>query len=121
MSKQLKEDWYTRPVVFVSDVEKALEFYCKKLKFTEAWRHEEGDAILVTQVNRGSKCEVILADNELRSGMSRLFIELTPEELAQFKQEIKANKINATESHWGMPIISIKDPFGNELFFPTGE
>ena len=77
--------------------------------------------MIVAQVNRGNKCEIILAEDEKRSGMSRLFIELLPEELAELKLEITKNKIKSIASSWGMPIIEIKDRSGNELYFPTDQ
>lgn len=118
MSHEKGESWYTRPVVFVADVPRAITFYSEKLGFVEAWSYEDNGRVIVAQVNRGSKCEIILSEDLSRSGMSRLFIELWPEELTQLKLEIETNKIEFIDSSWGMPIIEIKDPFGNELYFP---
>ena len=121
MTRNRKEDWYTRPVVFVTDVGKAINFYIDKLGFDKVWDYKDNEKIIVAQINRGNKCEIILAEDTNRSGLSRLFIELFPEELKHLKSNIKKNKIKSRTSSWGMPIIEIKDPFGNELFFPTGE
>jgi catechol 2,3-dioxygenase-like lactoylglutathione lyase family enzyme len=120
MPKPKSENWYTRPVLFVSNIEEALNFYCDKLGFEKAWDYGENGATIVVQVNRGKKCEVILSLNADRAGMSRLFIELLSEELKHFKAEIKKRNILSKDSFWGMPIIAIQDPSGNELFFPTG-
>lgn len=115
------EEWYTRPVVFVADVGRAIEFYTEKLGFSKIWDYEENNKVIVAQVSRGKQCEIILSEDSNRSGMSRLFIELIPEEIKQLRSYIKRNNIESKASTWGIPIIEIKDPFGNELFFPTGQ
>ncbi len=118
MSIKEKQDWYTRPEIFVANVAEGIDFYTKKLSFKIAWDYKEDEKVLVAQVYRGGKCEVILAEDANRSGMARLFIELLPEELSQLESEIEKNNIESRHSTWGMPVIEIKDPFGNELLFP---
>ena len=119
MKKQ--QDWYTRPVLFVTNMTKALKFYCDKLGFQQVWDYEANNQVIVAQVSRGKKCEVILCEDSDKAGKSRLFIELLPEELKLLKDEIKRKKIPSKSTHWGMPVIEIKDPSGNELYFPVGQ
>jgi catechol 2,3-dioxygenase-like lactoylglutathione lyase family enzyme len=108
--------WYARPVLFSSDVEASLDFYTSVLGFTRAWVHDSDGKPLVAQVNRAD-CEIILAANAPR-GQSRLFIELTAEELSAFQKEIETRSIPFERSWWGYPVIKIMDPDENELLFP---
>ena len=69
-------DWYTRPVLFVADIGRSVEFYVDQLGFTQSWRHEDEGKALVAQVNRQG-CELILSSqwpNKVGSGL--IFISL---------------------------------------------
>jgi catechol 2,3-dioxygenase-like lactoylglutathione lyase family enzyme len=57
----MSNEWYSRPVLFVSDMKRSIDFYVKKFGFTENWRFEaeEGNAS-VAQVARPG-IELILA------------------------------------------------------------
>lgn len=121
MKEPENDQWYTRPVFFVSDVSRSVEFYCNILGFYKVSDYKENTRSVVVQVNRGEKCELLLTENVERAGHSRIYIELWSSELEKFKQEIKEKNIPAIESRWGSPIIEIKDPDGNEIFFPMDE
>jgi len=107
--------WYPRPVFFVDDITRAIQFY-ELLGFVKAW-HEGDGAGKVCQVNR-SKCEIILCESADRKDKSRLFIELTREGLTEFRRGIAERSIPYKESWWGYDVIEIEDPDGNELLFP---
>ena len=49
--EQTSHRWYTRPVLFVADVNRALRFYIDMLGFEKRW-HEGDGAGKVCQVNR---------------------------------------------------------------------
>jgi catechol 2,3-dioxygenase-like lactoylglutathione lyase family enzyme len=78
--------WYTRPVFFVSDVQRALRFYIDKLGFEKQWHSGDG-AGKVCQVGHG-ECEIILCEEATRRDKSRLFVELTREGLDELRREI---------------------------------
>jgi catechol 2,3-dioxygenase-like lactoylglutathione lyase family enzyme len=109
--------WYTRPVIFVSDMPASVAFYLDVLAFEQAWANEQDGQAIVTQVARGD-CEVILCLDPNRKASARLFVSLEPEELAAFRKEIAKRSIPAEDTWWGYPCISIQDPDGNELLFP---
>lgn len=108
--------WYTRPVLFVSDVDRALHFYVDVLGFTKAWHEGDGQG-QVCQVERAGS-ELILCKDARRSGKGRLFVELTREGLADFRREIAERSIPDKPSWWGYDVIQVDDPDGNELLFP---
>jgi catechol 2,3-dioxygenase-like lactoylglutathione lyase family enzyme len=110
--------WYTRPVFFVGDIQRALQFY-GRLGFETAW-HEGDGAGTVCQVGRAN-CEIILCEDAQRAGTGRLFVELTRDGLAQFRREIVARSIPHKLSWWGYDVIQIDDPDGNELLFPLSD
>ena len=119
LRNEIVHRWYTRPVLFVADVNRALRFYVDMLGFEKGW-HEGDGAGTVCQVNHG-ECEIILCEDARRSGRARLFIELTPEGLADLRREIGARSVPSKATWWGSDVIQVDDPDGNELLFPISE
>jgi catechol 2,3-dioxygenase-like lactoylglutathione lyase family enzyme len=111
--------WYTRPVLFVADLDRALRFYLDMLGFVKRWHEGEGTG-KVCQVHRG-ECEIILCEEAARSGQARLFVSLTQEGLAEIRRELARRSIPSRMSWWGYDVIQIRDPDGNELLFPVSE
>jgi catechol 2,3-dioxygenase-like lactoylglutathione lyase family enzyme len=111
--------WYTRPVLFVADVNRALHFYIDMLGFEKSWHADDG-AGKVCQVNHG-ECEIILCEDARRNDKARLFIELTAEGLAALRREVVERSVPSKESWWGYDVLQIDDPDGNELLFPVSE
>jgi len=111
--------WYTRPVLFVTDVNRTIRFYVDKLGFEKSW-HEGDGAGGVCQVNHG-ECEIILCEDSRRRDKARLFIELTPEGLADLRHEIVERSVPSKESWWGYDVVQVDDPDGNELLFPIAK
>ena len=108
--------WYTRPVLFVSDVNRALYFYTDILGFKKAWHEGDGQG-KVCQVDRAG-CEIILCEDAAHRDKGRVFVELTRDGVAEFKHEIAERSIPNKKSWWGQDVIQIDDPDGNELLFP---
>lgn len=108
--------WYTRPVFFVSDVQRAAAFYIERLGFTKAWHADDG-AGTVCQVAHG-ECEIILCEDANRRDRGRLFIELTAEGLAAFRAACEARSTPVRSTWWGYDSLQVDDPDGNELIFP---
>ena len=111
------QQWYARPVLFVSDVERALRFYVDTLGFTKKWHAGEGT---VCQVDRGG-CEIILCEDRSRHDKSRLFIELNRAGIDEWRREIADRSVPAEKAWWGYDAIRVVDPDGNELLFPLDE
>lgn len=109
--------WYTRPVLFVTDVHRSIRFYLDKLGFEKSW-HEGDGAGTVCQVARG-ECEIILCEDAARSGRGRLFVSLIPEAVAELRRELEERSVPNRTSWWGYDVIQVDDPDGNELLFPT--
>jgi len=109
--------WYTRPVLFVADVNRALRFYIDLLGFEKRW-HEGDGAGKVCQVERGG-CEIILCEDAARQDRARLFVSLTDDALAELRREIRERSVPSKTSWWGYDVLQIDDPDGNELLFPT--
>lgn len=108
--------WYARPVLFVRDIGAAVRFYVDMLGFEKSWH--EGDGLgTVCQVNRNG-CEIILCEDAARTNNARLFVELTPDGLAQLRDEMFDRSVPSQEAWWGYDVIQVNDPDGNELLFP---
>jgi len=108
--------WYARPVLFVSDVNRALHFYTNMLGFNKVW-HEGNGQGKVCQVDRMG-CEIILCEDARRKDQGRLFVELTRDGVEELKREIAERSIPNKKSWWGYDAIQIDDPDGNQLLFP---
>ena len=115
-SVQSQTGWYTRPVLFVDDVNRAIRFYIEMLGFEKRW-HEGDGAGKVCQVNRGD-CEIILCEHPTRRDKARLFVELNVDELTILRRELVERSVPSKETWWGYDSIQIDDPDGNELLFP---
>ena len=104
--------WYTRPVFFVADINRAIRFYVDMLGFEKSWHKDT-----MCQVNQG-ECEIILCQDEKRRDKSRLFIELSREGIEELRREIAERSTPSKQSWWGYDVIQVDDPDGNELLFP---
>lgn len=109
-------NWYSRPVFFVRDVQASLRFYIDKLGFIQDWVYEEAEEIIVAQVSRDA-FEIILNKDNERAGGGRVFVSLYDEHIAPLKQQIENNGIVVTSRSWGMPVSEILDLDKNELLF----
>jgi catechol 2,3-dioxygenase-like lactoylglutathione lyase family enzyme len=116
---QIVHRWYARPVLFVSDVNRAIRFYVDMLGFEKSWHSGDG-AGKVCQVNR-SDCEIILCEDGTRTDKARLFVELTADGLTDLRRELVERSVPSKETWWGYDTLQIDDPDGNELFFPVPE
>lgn len=115
----MSEQWYMRPVLFVSEIQRALAFYVGRLGFEKKWHEAEGTGT-VCQVDRGG-CEIILCQDAGRQDRSRLFVELNRDGIDELRREIADRSLPATSTWWGYDAILIADPDGNELLFPLDE
>jgi catechol 2,3-dioxygenase-like lactoylglutathione lyase family enzyme len=110
--------WYSRPVLFVSDLQRSLAFYVEHLGFKERWRHEDAGQLLVAQVDRGS-CELILCSHEPdKTGRGRVFISLDVDVLHSVRAELEGRGVAVRDGRWGYALMVVDDPDGNELYFP---
>lgn len=109
--------WYARPVLFVTDLNRAVRFYLDGLGFKKDWHADDGKGT-VCQVSR-SDCEIILAQDSSRRDRTRLFVELTADGLRDFRQELASRSVAHKTTWWGYDTTQVDDPDGNELFFPV--
>ena len=115
IGERIAHQWYARPVLFVSDVQRALRFYVDKLGFTKKWHVDN-----VCQVDRGG-CEIILCEDGKRQDKSRVFVELNRAGMDELRREIAERSVTTDKMWWGYDSIRIVDPDGNELLFPLDE
>ena len=116
MTSHTLHRWYTRPVLFVADVQRALHFYLDLLGFVKSW-HEGDGAGKVCQINRG-ECEIILCEDHTRKDRTRLFIELSADGFTDLRRVLAQGTVPSKETWWGYDVLQIDDPDGNELMFP---
>lgn len=113
--------WYSRPVLFVSEVERSSLFYVDQLGFTEVWRHQEDGRLLVAQVER-SGCELILSSQWPENvGSGLIFISLEPDDVLVVRRSFERQNVAVKDGWWGYRLMIVEDPDGNLLYFPIGE
>jgi catechol 2,3-dioxygenase-like lactoylglutathione lyase family enzyme len=110
--------WYSRPVLFVSNVERSARFYVDKLHFAEAWRYDDEGEKVVAQVGRDG-CELILSSQwPDKVGSALIFISLDSEVLDSARSEFEGGGVDVKDGWWGYKLMIIEDPDGNQLYFP---
>jgi len=115
-------DWYTRPVIFVESVERAIDFYVDKLGFREsADRYCEDGTALVGQVSREDCTLLLNCQQPAKCGKARMFVSLEPEVLDALRTEFVTRGAPLRDGWWGYDTMIVEDPDGNELFFPYPE
>jgi catechol 2,3-dioxygenase-like lactoylglutathione lyase family enzyme len=109
-------EWFSRPVLHVADVQRAIDFYVGRLGFAEAWRFAEGGVLFVAQVERES-CEIILCCQwPEKIGKGLIFISLG-DDVAAVRAELEGRGAPVRDGSWGYRLFVIDDPDGNQLFF----
>ena len=110
--------WYSRPVLFVADVERSLAFYVDQLGFRVDWSFKQEDKLFIAQVAR-SDCEIILSSQwPDKNGKGMLFISLDLDVLKATRAEFEAKGVAVRDGWWGYDTAIVDDPDGNVLYFP---
>lgn len=110
--------WYSRPLVFVRNCRASVEFYCDKLGFTEAWRHEENSRLLIAQVDRDGTQLILTEQWAAKAGGEVMFVELKDDAAVDaLKAELQGRGVETHDGWWGYRLLVIRDPDGNELWF----
>lgn len=114
----MSKDWYSRPVLFVADIDKAVDFYVKQLGFKESWRYAEEGNAYVAQVERAG-CELIFSSQwPAKVGTCLMFISLDLDVLTALRTDLESRGVDVKDGQWGYRLMVVADPDGNELYFP---
>jgi catechol 2,3-dioxygenase-like lactoylglutathione lyase family enzyme len=109
--------WYARPLLFVEDISRSVDFYVSQLGFTKSWGYEEEGKEFVAQVEREG-CDFILSTQwPDKVGTAIIFISLDESILHALRAELEGRHVNVTDGHWGYRLMVVKDPDGNQLYF----
>jgi catechol 2,3-dioxygenase-like lactoylglutathione lyase family enzyme len=85
----MSDPWFARPVLFVADIDRSVDFYVKQLGFTQSWRYEEEGKAWVAQVDRQG-CELILSSQwPGKVGKGLMFISLDAGVLDALRAELE--------------------------------
>jgi catechol 2,3-dioxygenase-like lactoylglutathione lyase family enzyme len=114
----MSDRWYSRPVLFVADIDRSVDFYVKQLGFTQAWRYEEEGKAFVAQVDRKG-CELIFSSQwPDKIGKGLVFISLDLDVLDALRMELEGRGVEVRDGQWGYRLMVVVDPDGNQLYFP---
>jgi catechol 2,3-dioxygenase-like lactoylglutathione lyase family enzyme len=110
-------DWFARPVLFVTDIGRSVDFYLHQLGFVQSWRYEEEGHPFVAQVERQG-CALILSSQwPDKVGHGLMFISLDVDVLHALRSELEHNGVSVKDGSWGYRLMIVQDPDGNELYF----
>jgi len=113
----MSDQWYARPVLFVADVERSIDFYVKQLGFASPWSYEEAGKVFVAQVER-SGCELILSSQwPDKVGKGLMFLSLEEAVLHAVREELEGRGVDVRDGEWGYRLMVVEDPDGNTLYF----
>lgn len=110
--------WYTRPMMFVTDVDAAAAFYVDGLGFKEAWSFRDDGRKFVAQVDRDDTEIILCSQWPDRVGKGMLFLALTAPDWQALPAALENRGVAFTWGWWGYRTLIVADPDGNELYFP---
>jgi catechol 2,3-dioxygenase-like lactoylglutathione lyase family enzyme len=125
----MSEEWYARPVLFVADIDRTLDFYVNQLGFTQSWRFEEDGQAVVAQADRQGCALIFSSQWPDKVGKGLMFISLTPDApleqinvaqakaLDRLRAELESKDVKVEDGYWGYRLLVVRDPDGNELYF----
>jgi catechol 2,3-dioxygenase-like lactoylglutathione lyase family enzyme len=135
----LSEEWYARPVLFVADIDRTLDFYVNRLGFTQSWTFEEDGQAFVAQADRQGCALIFSSQWPDKVGRGLMFISLnvdadtlqktpqrTPQDklstevelaLDRLRVEFEGKGVKVEDGFWGYRLLVVRDPDGNELYF----
>jgi len=70
------DDWFTRPVLHVTDAEASVRFYVERLGFEVAWRHEDGGKLVVAEVFRRGCARILASTWPEKAGNGATFVSI---------------------------------------------
>ena len=74
--------------------------------------------VLVGEVTREDCILLLNCQQPDKTGKGRMFVSLDPDDLARLRDEFEGRGAPVEEGHWGYRTMIVRDPDGNELFFP---
>jgi catechol 2,3-dioxygenase-like lactoylglutathione lyase family enzyme len=110
--------WYSRPVLFVSDLDRAAQFYVEQLGFSESWRHVDDGQAMVAQVERGGSEFILSSQWPDKAGSGLIFVSLDPDVLHAARIEFEGRGVEVKDGWWGYKVMIVADADGNQLYFP---
>ncbi len=114
----MSNEWFARPVLFVADIGRSVDYYERQLGFTQQWRYEEEGKAWVAQVDRQG-CALILSSQwPDKVGKGLMFISLDVGVLNALRAELEGRGVDVKDGQWGYQLMVIADPDGDELYFP---
>lgn len=116
-------------MLYVADVDRALDFYVTRLGFAQSRRYAEAGAAVVAQAERQGCALIFSSQWPDKVGKGLIFVSLdldvAPEAeiaaqhaaLDRLRAELDGRGAEVTEGFWGYRILIVRDPDGNELYF----
>ena len=121
----MADEFYTRPVLRVSDVSSSISYYCEKLGFERSWSFPDSQPI-IAQVGRNGLDVILDSQSSIPRPSSPSVLAMTLHEaqnIGALYREFEARDANVggvpAEALWekGLFQFEVKDLEGNALVF----
>jgi uncharacterized glyoxalase superfamily protein PhnB len=125
----MSQEIFARPVLFVADIGRTLDFYENRLGFTRSWVHQEEGKPLVAQVDRQGCALIFSSQWPHKVGKGLMFVSLNVDAPAhqlstevskavdRLRAEFTSKGVDVEDGEWGYRLFVVRDPDGNELYF----
>jgi catechol 2,3-dioxygenase-like lactoylglutathione lyase family enzyme len=114
----MSNEWFSRPVLSVADVDRALDFYVTRLGFEQSWRYEEQGKAFVAQAERQGCALIFSSQWPEKAGKGLNFVSLGDDAAVDaLRAELESKGVEVKDGWWGYRLLVVRDPDGNELYF----
>ena len=113
--------WYSRTVLFVTDIDRSVDFYVKQLGFTQKWRFVVEGSAGVAQVSRPGLELILESETPDKIGKGVQFISLDQKDLDALRAELEGRGVEVKDGVWGYRVMVVTDPDGNAFYFAYDE
>jgi catechol 2,3-dioxygenase-like lactoylglutathione lyase family enzyme len=110
--------WLTSTLIFVRDVERAIDFYVGMLSFDLNMRYEEAGRAVVAGVSRGDGAAFLLTSQWAEKvGSTVVYAAFDAAEHDALKADFLAKGVALKDGWWGKKLMIVEDPDGNQFLF----
>ena len=108
----MSKEWYARPVLFVTDIDRSVDFYVQRLGFKQSWRYDEQGTLSRKSAN-GARVASLAIFPVADGAWAR------PDRAGRLTRGVgSARRRCRRTANGAFHFMVVADPDGNQLYFP---